>query len=115
MNQLKEQIEREAERYLEHPFKDLYQDSLLIDSVRKAIIHGANFALGLDRWVKVEDGLPGAYAETPNCSIDCLITDGVIADTAYLKYSINTWIVCSTQKPFTGDPVTHWQPLKLPK
>lgn len=103
---IKEQIEREAEIRYPHNYH----------SQKETFIHGANFALGLDRWVKVEDGLPGAYAETPNCSIDCLITDGVIADTAYLKYSINTWIVCSTQKPFTGDPVTHWQPLpKLPK
>lgn len=40
-------IEREAERYLEHPYKDLYQDAVLISSVRKAVIHGANFALGM--------------------------------------------------------------------
>lgn len=57
-NSIQQIIEREAERYLEHPYKDLYQDSVLISSVRKAVIHGANFALGLDRWIPVSQGLP---------------------------------------------------------
>lgn len=62
---IKEQIEREAERYARNEWGDAYKGILPDDIIQKgedayanSFIKGANFALEMDRWVKVEDGLP---------------------------------------------------------
>lgn len=100
MNQLKEQIEREAERV---------QQYISDSSAKDALLHIANFALEMDRWVKVEDGLPGD--ENGFFSIDVQITDGLFIDIGYYNTINKEW------KSYGGrfaNP-THWQPLpKLP-
>jgi hypothetical protein len=53
------EFEAVFEAFLEHPFKDLYQDTMLLNSMREAAEFGRKYALQLsahcqekDKWVK---------------------------------------------------------------
>lgn len=98
---IKEQIEREAERRYK-PIDGSPNDAVT-RAIREVFTQGANFALEMDRWIGVEEGLPDNRQTV-------LATDG--STQIVLEYKHGCWFVGLDQIHF----VTHWQPLpKLPQ
>lgn len=103
MTQHLKQIEREAEGRWPNP------------AYRHAFTQGANFALEMDRWVKVEDGLPERKTDSipsHDFSIDVLIADNEICTMGYWDYGTNSWC---TYDRFDMRGAKYWQPIKLPQ
>lgn len=96
----KEQIEREAEKW----HKMIEETGRPADHfyLRDAVVHGANFALEMEMWVKCS-------AQMPYDTDYVLVTDGVYIDVMHYNVHKRVW----------GSDVitpTHWQPLpKLPQ
>lgn len=106
-------IEKEAERYAADKWGDAYDGILSPEIIQKgqtsyatAFTAGAHFALGLDRWVKVEDGCE--MPENRTTILVCLYGEHPMV----AHYKHGCWFDMDGLQQYSN--ITHWQPIAPP-
>ena len=136
-DQLREKIEREAEirgksqwckesdeyaresvkGYVEPQKGVCYYERALgyEDGIESGFKQGCDFAMEMDRWVKVEPGckLPGKCLAHSNISVDVLVSDGMNASLGYYDYKQAKWVAYKEPEPITN--IRYYQPISPPQ
>lgn len=100
-----EQIQEQAEKYIEDNYSDYYFKEMLED----IFIEGAKWMQEQEKWISVDDRLPKNFD-----NILCYLKNSHIVICTFHK-KVKSFQVCHTLKEVTdNNPVTHWMPLPQP-
>lgn len=107
MNSHQDKIEEAAEKYMTQDY-----DGDEVFGAKQSFIEGANFALSMDRWIAVEEGLPEERLKVQVLTKDKIVyTSGIYQSTIFPGET--NWFN-KHGLPVDAE-VTHWQEITPPK